>query len=396
MINRISLIVPTRNRLNQLNEFINSIIITAYNINNVELILVIDRDDAETKEYEVNNLSTKKVIVEPGASMGTLNMSGYEACTGDYIMLLNDDVVITTKDWDKIILEIINAYQDGIVLIHVNDGIFRDTLCTFPLLTRTFIEIAGGICPVEYERYRIDDHIYNVFNLLSIIGKQRIVYLPDICFEHKNYEQNMLGTKTYIPNEATHKSDTVIYEGLFEKRKTLAIKLLNHIDEFRYEQDIVNKQNILNLENDSLSMRDPSHIRIIEESTILKSKNIRVTIGVVSANYKSNHATKCLNSIKRYTHNYELILIDNNGTGNFNHAREMNRLISMATTDYLVLMDDDVFVEPGWLDGLLKSMTLNTGVVTPLHNDFNGSLSYAGIAMDSDYSGNHEHIVKKP
>ena len=391
-----SIIIPTRKRIRSLSRLLESFENTTKNLSSVEIILVVDSDDEESKSYENNNITIIKVIVEPGASMGTLNMSGYEACTGDYIMLLNDDVVVATKDWDKKILKVINSYRDGIVLIHVNDGIFRETLCTFPLLTRTFIEIAGGICPVEYERYRIDDHIYNVFNLLSIIGKQRIVYLPDICFEHKNYEQNMLGTKIYIPNEATHKSDTVIYEELFEKRKELANRLLNHINEFRHKHDVINKEYILNQENDSLSMRDPSHIRTIKENDILNSKNTRVTIGVVSANYKSNYATKCLNSIKRYTYNYELILIDNNGTGNFNHAREMNRLISMSTTDYLVLMDDDVFVEPGWLDGLLKSMSLNTGVVTPLHNDFNGILSYAGIAMDSDYSGNHEHIVKKP
>jgi len=40
------------------------------------------------------------------------------------------------------------------------------------------------------------------------------------------------------------------------------------------------------------------------------------------------------------------VILDNNGRSIFNHPHEINKLLSICDTDYLVLMDDDVFVEP--------------------------------------------------
>ena len=51
----------------------------------------------------------------------------------------------------------------------------------------------------------------------------------------------------------------------------------------------------------------------------------------------------------------------------------------MVPTDYLVLLDDDVFVEPNWLEGMLRYVGENVGVVAPLHKDRFGRLSYAGV-----------------
>ena len=129
----------------------------------------------------------KQVVVEPELPMGTLNMRGYEAASGDCLMLMNDDVVVRTQGWDERVLTAFNGFPDEVVLVHLNDGTFKERLCVFPFVTRAYAELAGGICPADYVRYRIDDHIYNVFNLLAHLNERRILYLPDVVFEHRNY-----------------------------------------------------------------------------------------------------------------------------------------------------------------------------------------------------------------
>jgi hypothetical protein len=68
----------------------------------------------------------------------------------------------------------------------------------------------------------------------------------------------------------------------------------------------------------------------------------------------------------------------------------------VARTDFLVLMDDDVFVEPGWADALLAGVNSRVGVVTPVHYDAYGRFNYAGIIMHGDRSGGHRHDLELP
>ena len=77
-------------------------------------------------------------------------------------------------------------------------------------------------------------------------------------------------------------------------------------------------------------------------------KRPRVTVGVVSADLRSDHTAKCIDLVKAHSRDYDLVIVDNNRCGEFNHSREMNRLLEFCRTEFLVLMDDDVFVQEGW------------------------------------------------
>lgn len=391
-----SIIVPTRGRPAKLRLFLESFKATTARLDTIELILVMDADDQETLSFEYDQIPVKRIVVEPGLNMGALNMAGYEAATGDYIMLLNDDVIARTENWDTKVLAAFNSFTDGIVLVHVNDKIFEEKLCTFPFLSRRYCELAGGICPADYVRYRIDDHIYNVFNLLAVLGRLRILYLPDVVFEHTNYVLNAFRYPEYRPDEKSHKVDTQRFDEFLPERKQLALQLMDHIDRYADSEKSRLRENLLKPITDSVALRRHEYIRVRLEGKSLSSDDTRVTIGVVSANLLSDHARTCIDLIKKFTKNFDLVLLDNDRSPNFNHAREMNKLLSMRGTDLLVMMDDDVFVEPGWLDGMLRCMSPSVGVVTPLHKDLSGNLSYAGVVMRPDYSGHHTHSLALP
>jgi len=223
-----SFIIPTRGRQDSLYRLCTSIESNTRRSDELEIVLVMDSDDPASLKFEYPALNIRQVETAPGKSMGELNMAGYNAASGRYLMLLNDDVIISTKGWDEQVLEVFHAYPDGMVLVHVNDSIFREKLCIFPFLTREFCELAGGICPEGYVRYFIDNHIHNVFDLLTLLGPQRQIYLPDVVFQHLNLTMTEHGLD-YIPNRDIHRIDLELFESLLPVRKRLALAAMEAI-----------------------------------------------------------------------------------------------------------------------------------------------------------------------
>ena len=216
---------------------LDSIKATTRNLDEVEAILVIDDDDRETAQFQDEGVNLKCVLVPPTLIMGELNMSGYRAATGQYVMLLNDDVVLRTPGWDERVLAVFRSFPDGMVLVHVNDLVFRDTLCIFPFVTREFCVLAGGICPEGYLRYRIDDHIQGIFELLGALGRHRRTFLADVVFEHANIETSDAGGVHYRVDPAVHEFDTRVFNSLRDERRRIALEAMRRIqDELHSEE----------------------------------------------------------------------------------------------------------------------------------------------------------------
>jgi glycosyltransferase involved in cell wall biosynthesis len=259
-----SLIVPTRQRPESLARFLRSIESTAEHPEAIEVVLVIDADDAATLRVGAGRLQIKRVRVSPGQTMGTLNMAGYDASTGRYLMLLNDDVLARTYAWDTLLHNCFRAYPDEIVLVHVNDTVFQKELCTFPVVSRRFCELAGGICPREYVRYRIDDHIEDVFILLGLLGESRILYLPNVVFEHLNFVTHASGVRQYFSDPTILARDGPQFDRLFPQRKELALRLKGHIDRLAGRKQQARWQARLDAITDPGPLRRPERLRVID------------------------------------------------------------------------------------------------------------------------------------
>ena len=229
----LSLIIPTRKRPAQLHRLLTSLADTTTYPQAVEILLVVDADDPDSAPAAFAPLLLKRVIVPPGLTMGALNLAGYHASSGDYLMLLNDDVVARTRDWDQHVLGCFHRFPDGIALVHTNDTVFSRELCVFPLVSRIFCELAGGICPPDYTRYRIDDHIHDVFKLLAILDEPRVVYLPEVIFEHDHFVTRSDGRREYLSDLKVLARDAPRFIGLLPERKALALKLKEHIEHHR-------------------------------------------------------------------------------------------------------------------------------------------------------------------
>ena len=116
---------------------------------------------------------------------------------------------------------------------------FRERLCTFPILSRAAC-LEVGVCPTEYRRYRIDDHIYDTYNLLAHLGHRRILYLTDVVFEHLNFVPQgpvdgaevfrSEDAKVYRPNQEILTVDADIFVNTSDDRKHDARRLAALID----------------------------------------------------------------------------------------------------------------------------------------------------------------------
>jgi GT2 family glycosyltransferase len=402
MIN-FSLLIPTRNRPDLVNRLFQSIVDTTARVDDVEIVLCFDDDDTESHKISDDRLIIRKVVLPKGATMGALNKACFDASTGRYVMLLNDDVILRTKGWDKVVSDIFASFRDDIALIHVNDLLFREKLCTFPMLSRrACLEI--GICPTEYKRYRIDDHIYDTYNMLAYLGHKRIVYLPDVIFEHDNYAHgsNAQGqhfksedNKVYTPNQEILDLDAGIFDQKISERKQNALKLSALIEQSLYHERKASYQSLLSGIKDSFGYRRADFVKTISLKEYVFQKTPTVTVAVVTSDIYKPHPKKCLSLLKKYTSNFDLIILDNNNSKDFNHPREMNKVMRSIETDFLVLMDDDVFVEEGWLEGLLKCVDAETGMVSPMHKDGQGAFSYSGVYLLGNGTGTHQHHLDR-
>ena len=270
----ISLIVPTRGRLTRLRSFLNSVARTVTYPHAIEIILIMDEDDPGSHTIEHNQFTLRKIIVPPGKTMGQLNNIGVRESTGAAIMLLNDDVECKTHGWDQIVRRCFLSCPDEILLIHVNDTLMQTALCTFPIVSRTYCELLGNICPEDYHRYRIDDHIEDVFNLLGVLGERRTVYLPNVIFEHHNYEEREPGKKQYFADETILTPDALTFDQYFAMRKQQAVQLMLYIHPTKFEQRQV-WQNRLQSIHDSFSLRTPARLRVISKNTTSQFAKLR-------------------------------------------------------------------------------------------------------------------------
>jgi glycosyltransferase involved in cell wall biosynthesis len=380
-----SFIIPTRGNPEPLLRLCESIRAYTHRPGELEIVLVVDDDDPATCRFEFPALNIRKVVGPPHRSMSALNTAGYNASTGRYVALLNDDVILRTPSWDDQVIDVFRGYPDGIVLVHVNDTIFRETLCTFPFLTRAFCELAGGICPDGYLRYFIDNHIHNVFDLLAALGHHRRVFMADVVFEHLNLTPTKQGYK-YVVEPAVHATDSRRFEGLAPERTRLVLAAAERIDCHVHSQDRRVWADKLEPLNDTDAIRYATQPRLRPPGRPI-SVNSSVTVAVLSTDLLSADAQRCIERIKKHTADYDLVIVANNRSSPQDRARERNRLLEFCRTDYLVLMDDDVLVEKGWLEGLTRALGPQVGVVTPVHRDLAGNLSYAGIVLQPDDSG---------
>ncbi len=198
-----SIMIPTRNRKEALNNCINNIVSKAKRPENVEILIVCDFDDSSMynfiKEVHENALWNKidiKLIYRkrvPNIINAYYNDILAQYSHGRFLWIMNDECEIKNDEWDIILLENINNFlkdkQDKFLYVSVDDdthsaGSIDETGCCFPIVSREAVMELGFFMPNEFTMWGADTALFQIFKDLP---QNRILKLLYIKLEHKSF-----------------------------------------------------------------------------------------------------------------------------------------------------------------------------------------------------------------
>lgn len=193
----ISILCPTRKRPYQLMRMVESVRDTISHPNAAEIILYIDEDDTVSRllvDFITHIHSQVRAVIGPRIILtDTWNKCLPEA-QGGFFMQGNDDMILRTKDWDKMVEK---AYREGpgdrIHLVFGSDaglsdpGMHNGNFGPHAIVSREWVDVIGYFIPPYFESEYGDWWINDVARGISTRECPRWSYLPFIC-EHMHYE----------------------------------------------------------------------------------------------------------------------------------------------------------------------------------------------------------------
>ena len=193
---KFSLFLNTRQRPPLLENLLRSIDRTFSYTNDIEILLGIDDDDTETKnflahlDFFLNDINLCSKIDYYSAERPTnlhtkMNALAAQTC-GDILFVLNDDVEFLSMNWDIVTvgqLENIKNIKDNIYYLAVEDTSIDKTTgknyASFPMLTREAYNALGYFMSEKFVGLGGDVHLWRIFNSVN-----RVINNYEVILDH--------------------------------------------------------------------------------------------------------------------------------------------------------------------------------------------------------------------
>ena len=212
-----SLVMPTRNRISLLQGCLRSFFDNARDPTKVEVVLLCDYDDPTATNFGAivpNPAWNVKVVFQHRSRrmIRDYNNYGSQCSTGKYIWQLNDDFEMTTKEWDAILKERIDAFladkPDRILYVQVDDSthtnweVAAEWGCCCPIISRESLDAMNAFMPSEIDMWGADVELWHIFQLLP---ESRVVNaIPEVKLLHHSRHN-----ETAPPDELSHHVEAV-------------------------------------------------------------------------------------------------------------------------------------------------------------------------------------------
>ena len=172
----ISVILPTRKRVEALTRSLNSLKNTAKDADSYEVVIAFDDDDLDSKKDIESAFPNIHTIVFPHVGYKYLheyyNRLAAES-RGDWLFVWNDDAIMETQGWDSLIEESDKNSCIGPTNIDKNGRIYQIEIL-FPIVPRKYFATLGHL---SLNRHT-DSWIYYIYHTLDRILR------PDIRVRH--------------------------------------------------------------------------------------------------------------------------------------------------------------------------------------------------------------------
>ena len=154
-------------------------------------MLYIDDDDLALKKYDSNisniqkQFSHSSISIMHGPPIGVPRAANilFERSTADVFLTSNDDQVFIDHDWDLRLDSEIAKFPDNIFCIWFNDNWESKKFCTFPIVSRKWIETLG------YLQFPFFEHFFTdawTWMLAKSVGRDH--YIDDLIIEHRHWK----------------------------------------------------------------------------------------------------------------------------------------------------------------------------------------------------------------
>jgi len=223
----LSIILPSRKRVEMLNETLYSIYSLAdLNNPNFEVIIKVDFDDHETLDYIKNwsNEYENLYFIINSRKKGFLNLVDFledmiDLAKGKYILAANDDMMFKTQNWNTILTKCLTDFK--IYFPYVNG--YRESFWCIPKELYTTL---GHVAPHN----QTDTYLNWLGQVLGIVE-----YIDDIELYHKfDYEDETASDKVDVidinyASRDYHRNSPEFKEDIKILQKLLGIENLNPI-----------------------------------------------------------------------------------------------------------------------------------------------------------------------
>jgi len=177
---KFSILCPTRCRFKGAHRLLQSARESAYNPDEIEVLYAVDADDVKTiTEFE----QLKKICPTWNFSVHIRERSDFingdyynwlcQFAKGEYLWIAGDDVVVTNKDWDKLVWDKLEEYlkdkPDRIAYGIISDGTpppqnyAKKTFCCFPIVSKEAYNLLGFVLHGDIPTWGADIVLYELY-----------------------------------------------------------------------------------------------------------------------------------------------------------------------------------------------------------------------------------------
>ena len=198
------MILNSRNRPHLLSNFLESVVATTDNIDEIEIIIGLDNDDPTLSDsLAVVGRYPSATPVVGGRPSNLIHALNALACrsVGSYLFILNDDVILRTQGWDTLAYLTLSAHvyrhPSGVVYGRTHDlSIDKDKdgkYAAFPIISKKACEILGFCMPNEFCGLGGDVATYRIYDAVDRVADLEIT-LDHVL--HRTVEQVVNPDKT--------------------------------------------------------------------------------------------------------------------------------------------------------------------------------------------------------
>ena len=179
----VSVLLPTRARVDLVERSVCSLLETATDPGQIEILVAYDSDDTVSQEY-FNSSKWQEFIdsYKSNAQAFETEVWGYSALNkyynflgnqsqGQWLLIWNDDALMKSAGWDTNIAD----NQDFVGMLHMTCENYRPKFALFPLINRAWLEVFGyiGENPVDSWIHHVSMEAQAIRRIDSIVYHDR-------------------------------------------------------------------------------------------------------------------------------------------------------------------------------------------------------------------------------